>query len=342
MRILIVGYDTPGALERHCAAPLREMGHSVRFHDIYSNITRRSHFTQIPLLSEIESKLYGVFFNRGLTDVVTQWQPSLVFVFKGVELHPDTLRRLRAIHNRPILVNWNPDSPFDYTTSNTNPWLIESIPLYDAYFIWGRDVTPALVEAGAQCVEYLPFGYDPESHRPVQIVAEERVSLRSQICFVGGYTPARARSLEALADLDVRIWGTGWERLTKGSPLRGRVMGGWTHGLAMSKVFLSADIVMNFIRPQNGQAHNMRTFEVPAIGAFMLATRTREQLGWLPEGEAADYFVDIEEMYKKATYYVNRPDERARIAAEGHRRIIGGGHTYADRMRRLMRVVETL
>jgi spore maturation protein CgeB len=112
--------------------------------------------------------------------------------------------------------------------------------------------------------------------------------------------------------------------------------------MAMARVFQAADIVMNFIRPQNGQAHNMRTFEAPAIGAFMLATRTREQLGWLAEGEAAAYFADAEEMRDKVAYYVHRPEERERIAAEGHRRITTGKHTYTERIRQLMSVVEAL
>ncbi len=342
MRILIVGYDTPGALERHCALPLREMGHTVRFHDIHTYITGRTHFARVPILSEVERKLYGVFFNRDLPVVTRQWLPDLVLVFKGAEIHPGTLRRLRAISNRPVLVNWNPDSPFDYSTANTNPWLLAGIPLYDAYFIWGRDVIQPLLEAGARRVEYLPFGYDPETHRPVQMATAEHNALHSQACFVGGYTPERAMLLEALVGVDVRIWGTGWERLAKDSPLRGCVTGGWTHGLAMSKAFSAADIVMNFIRPQNGQAHNMRTFEVPAVGAFMLATRTQEQLGWLPEDKAAAYFADVGEMRDKVAYYLDRPEERAHIAAEGHRRIITGHHTYADRMRQLISVVEAL
>jgi spore maturation protein CgeB len=342
MRILIVGADTPGALEHYCAAALEGMSHAVRFFDIHAEFIQHCRFYQTPVLNVVEHALRRIPFNRRLVQAAQRWQPEMVLVFKGVEMFISILDRLLALPNRPILANWNPDNPFDFPTYNTNQRLIASIPKYDVYFTWGQELLPQLRAAGARRVEYLPFGYDPDAHHPTPLAAEERERLHSQIGFVGGYTPERAALLEALADFDVRIWGTGWERLAKGRALRGRVMGGWTHGTAMAKVFLSADIVMNFIRPQNGQAHNMRTFEVPAVGAFMLATRTREQLGWLPEDEAAAYFADAEEMRSKVGYYLDHPGERARIAAEGHKRITTGTHTYVHRMRKLMGVVEGL
>lgn len=342
MRILIVGYNTPDALECYCAGPLQRMGHVVRFHDVYHHIFRRAKFLYTPVLNKLEYAIRTAPFRRRLLRVASEWQPDLVFVFKGAELRPADLHRLSALPNHPPLVNWNPDNPFDYTTFNTNPHLIASIPLYNVYFIWGREIIAPLRLAGAQRVEYLPFGYSPDRHRHMPLTGAERQSLSSQICFVGGYTPERARLLEALADFEVRIWGPNWRRFLKGSPLHGCLVGDWVYGQEMSKVFLAAEIVLNFIRPQNDQAHNMRTFEAPAAGAFMLATRTREQLVWLPEGIGAAYFSDVDEMRSKAEYYLSHPEERTRIAAEGHRLITSGGHTYADRMRQLMNVVKGL
>lgn len=342
MRILIVGYDTPGALERYCAAALSDLGHEVRYHDLYEGLVRHCRFRETPVLSDIEQAILRGQYNRRLVQAVGDWRPDVVFVFKGVELTAPTLSRLRALRNRPLLVNWNPDNPFDFPTANTNRHLIASIPAYDVYFIWDRDLFGPLRDAGARHVEYLPFGYDPEHHHPVELSASEREALGSQICFVGGYTPERAALLARLADFEIGIWGTNWDRLPPGSPLRECLRGGWTWGLEMSKAFSAADIVMNFIRAQNGQAHNMRTFEAPAAGAFMLSTRTRDQVNWLPEGVGAAYFSDPEEMRARVAYYLDHPDERKRIASEGHRRITGGGHTYLDRMRRWVEVVESL
>jgi spore maturation protein CgeB len=110
----------------------------------------------------------------------------------------------------------------------------------------------------------------------------------------------------------------------------------------MARAFSAAEIVLNEIRAQNGQAHNMRTFEAPACGAFMLSTRTRDQVGWLPEEIGAGYYQDMDDLAEKAAYYLESPDERKRIAAEGHRLIVEGGHTYRDRMRTLVETLEHL
>ena len=44
------------------------------------------------------------------------------------------------------------------------------------------------------------------------------------------------------------------------------------------------------LSPHNVPGHNMRTFEIPASGAVMLATYTAEQARFFPEGEAAWYY----------------------------------------------------
>jgi spore maturation protein CgeB len=342
MRILIVGTDTPGALERYCAAALRSLGHEASYHDLHDEIIRHCRFRETPILSEVEQAALCGRFNRRLVQAVQGRRPDLVLVFKGVELAAATLKRLRALSNRPLLANWNPDNPFDFPTANTNRQLIASIPAYDVYFIWDKDLFAPLREAGARQVAYLPFGYDPTYHHPVDLTADERTDLHSEVCFVGGYTPERAALLSRLSDHKVRLWGTGWERLPADSALRDCLQGGWTWGEAMSKAFSAADIVLNVIRAQNGQAHNMRTFEAPACGAFMLSTRMRDQLGWLPEGVGAGYYEGENELAEKAAYYLAHGAERAQIAAEGHRLIVEGKHTYRDRMQTLVETLEHL
>ncbi len=342
MRILIVGYDMEGALERYCVSALRKMGHEVRYHDVYGQITARCRFLYTPVLYDIEQAALRWGFNRRLGELVKSWQPDVVFVFKGLELAPETLANLRKLPNRPLLINWNADNPFDYDTFNTSRQLIKNIPHFDCYFIWDRDLIKPLQEAGAKAVEYLPFGYDEALHRKIELSDQEKRDLQSQVCFVGNYTQERADLLARVArSYKLNIWGVSWnERLPANDPLRDALRGGWTYGEAMSRAFGAANIVLNFIRAQNGDSHNMRTFEAPAAGAFMLSTRTRDQLNWLPEKVGAGYFADPDEMESQVAYYLNHAGEREQIAAEGHRLIMQGGHTYYDRMRRLVDVVE--
>jgi hypothetical protein len=132
MRILIVGSDAGGALEQYCAAAFQSMGHEIRYYDVHARITKRARFLAAPVLSELELGWLRRGFNRDLVSTIASWKPDLVFVFKGIDLWSDTLASVRALVNRPIIINWNPDSPFDFATANTSWGLVESIPLYDA------------------------------------------------------------------------------------------------------------------------------------------------------------------------------------------------------------------
>ncbi|MCC6905422.1 MAG: hypothetical protein IT326_06220, partial [Anaerolineae bacterium] len=224
MKILIPGYDTPGALERYCAAALQSAGHSVSFCDLREELYRYSRLGNLPVLAEAEISLLRRRYNRTLLNRVRVLRPDLLLVFKGSDISAITLQAIRRLPGAPALVNWNPDSPFDYATANTNRETIRAIPLYDIYFIWDHDLFHPLQEAGARQVAYLPFGYDPVYHRPVDLSPAQRDELASDVCFVGGYTPERAALLERLAHHRVRLWGPNWERLAPGSPLQGCLM----------------------------------------------------------------------------------------------------------------------
>jgi len=340
----MVGNDAPGALERYCAAAFHEMGYEIKFHDVHHEIIVRSRFLYTPVLCDFEQSMLRYGFNRRLQAKVKEWAPDLIFVFKGIDLTPETLQVIRKLVPSPLLLNWNPDSPFDFGTSNTSPNLIKSIPLYDVYFTWNADLISPLREAGARRVEYLPFGYDPESHYPVNLNEVERSLLGSQVSFVGNYTRERANLLEMLIQngIKVEIWGINWnEHVPYNAPLRPHLRGP-IYDEDMSKVYSASEIAMNFLRVQNRQAHNMRTFEVPAIGAFMLSTRSQSQIELLPEDAGASYFTTPQEMLDRVFYYLSNSNERNNIAEEGHRRIWNKEHTYFHRMQQLLTIVNQL
>jgi len=339
MDILLVGYDTPGALERYCEAALARQGCAVQFFDLEAEYRSGQRLAALPVVGRIEQRGLLKRANQRLIEEIAANRPNVVFAFKGMELLPDTLAAIRRLPDRPLLINWNPDNPFDTSVSNSSRDLIDGIRAYDVYFIWDRDLFIPLREAGARQVEYLPFAYDRASHFPVELTLSERAELRTDVCFVGGYTARRAEKLARLAHHRIGIWGPNWQHLPSNHPLSASLRGGWTYGEAMSRLFSAAGVVMNFIRPQNGQAHNMRTFEAPATGALMVSTRTRDQRGWLPEKEAAAYFETSEEMVEQIDYYLAHVAERQQLAQAGYRCITGGQHTYDDRMRQILQVV---
>jgi spore maturation protein CgeB len=87
----------------------------------------------------------------------------------------------------------------------------------------------------------------------------------------------------------------------------------------MIKAFMTTKIVLNFIRAQNGSAHNMRSFEVPASGAFLLTQRTDDQGSrFFKEHESVACFATKDELISHIRYYLAHNQERAAIARNGH------------------------
>ena len=63
---------------------------------------------------------------------------------------------------------------------------------------------------------------------------------------------------------------------------------------------------MNVLRLQNKGSHNMRTFEIPASGGFMLQERSNEVLEFFEEGKEIECFSSVKELKDK----INFSDEK--------------------------------
>ena len=76
----------------------------------------------------------------------------------------------------------------------------------------------------------------------------------------------------------------------------------------------------------------MRSFEIPACGAFMCAERTEEHEELFRDRTEAIFFSDPDELRSQITHYLDDEDARTRIAAAGFRAVTQGKHTYSDRI----------
>jgi spore maturation protein CgeB len=215
-----------------------------------------------------------------------------VLVFKGYFLTRARLVRGRARTGVPWL-NYNPDDPFDPGRATSSRHIRESLGAYDVYLIWSRELAGELERRGARRAVYLPFAYDRSRHFPAP---ERDPALAGTLTFVGSYDERRAQLLSALAGLPLAIYGNAWEHLPRSSPLRACVRSQAIFGSELRRVVSSSLASVNILRPQNEGAHNMRTFEVPAMGGVMLTTRSPEQQTFFPEGEASLMYGDAREL----------------------------------------------
>jgi spore maturation protein CgeB len=101
------------------------------------------------------------------------------------------------------------------------------------------------------------------------------------------------------------------------------------------KAIQCSRISLVFFSGLNNDSYTRRVFEIPAVGTFMLCQRTDDMETLFQPGLEAEYFSSSDELVKKARYYLDHEDERARIAAAGAARVREAGHDVFSRMREL-------
>jgi len=77
----------------------------------------------------------------------------------------------------------------------------------------------------------------------------------------------------------------------------------------------------------------MRTFESAAMGACMLVEDTEDHRRLFgPDGEAVRYFGSREELVDRAGWLLRDEAERSRMGAMAQALVVGGSHSYRDRL----------
>jgi hypothetical protein len=128
-------------------------------------------------------------------------------------------------------------------------------------------------------------------------------------------------------ELSVRLYGRGWSR---SRPLK-RVHATMVMGVEYSGAMCASTVCPCLVRRSNRDGHVMRSFELPAMGALMLAEWTDEHLELFDQDVHCAYWSCPEELADKARYLVGHPGIARKIAGKGHERVVSGGNTYADR-----------
>ena len=82
-----------------------------------------------------------------------------------------------------------------------------------------------------------------------------------------------------------------------------------------------------------------RTFEIPAVGGFLLAERTEDHMKLFEEGKEAEFFSGDEELRDKISFYLREDAERNRIARAGNTRCIKSGYHIRDELKKVLETI---
>jgi hypothetical protein len=273
-----------------------------------------------------------------LLKVAADCRPDVVIVSKGAYVFPKTLRRLKALGAR--IVNYATDDPFN--ERNADGWLVAGIPEYDLYACTKRAIISDVQAAGCAHTEFVRFAYNPTLHFPERAKsAAEAEAFASDVVFVGTADSDRLPYLDALMSIPgirLALYGSSWER----QPDRYRRLArGLATGRSYRLALNGAKIALGLLRSANRDRHTMRTFEIPACGAFLCAQRTNEHQEIFREGADAIFFDSPLELKTQVSQYLRGDDDRVRIAMAGFNTVTLGAHTYADRILEMAKLATT-
>ncbi|MDP2827185.1 MAG: glycosyltransferase [Sulfuricellaceae bacterium] len=337
-RVLIsyfFGKDTI-PLGASCAAGFRELGWDVYcFNSQAESLVNRYFLKWINKLF----RLFGLrsvdvsrrtpwgnhnFRQHQLEKAVASFRPDVLLVIRGNNFDAEVIQRLKAHYGIRHTAGWWVKDP--RATSE----MLEDSRMYDHYFCIHR-----FGYGENDNIHCLPaLGVDKALYRPFP---GEKTYLH-EVVFVGGWSPRRQEMMDALFDLPVEIYGPGWRKRRNwfNPELRKKVKANRIWGEDLIALYNNAKIVLNISSwDPTRTGLNLRVFDVPATGAFLLTDYSEELAQHFRIGGELDSFSTPEELRKKIIHYLGHDLEREEIAKAGYQKILHL-ESYADKMRNLL------
>ena len=334
LSILFVGPLVPGGTAAQRLEAFKSLGHATT--PVTTRLGGPYTGENPPLLRRVRTRLLGpadlAGANEQILARVRETSFDIVWVEKGLSITPATLRGIHEAQPACRLAGFSPDDMSN--PANQSHHFLAGLPLYDC-FVTNKSFNVAeLKDMGCAQVLFVDNGFDPATHRPMDLTPETRRRLGGPVGFIGQWEPERANSLRLLAraGMPVRVWGYTWERMRDIPPtltLENRPLWGDDYARALC----AFDINLCFLRKCNRDRQTTRSIEIPACGAFMLAERTDEHLQLFAEGAEAEFFSDDQELLQKVRHYLAHPEERFRVARQGLQRCLQSAYSYRERLR---------
>jgi spore maturation protein CgeB len=330
MKILIAGNNKTWSIERYFRKYLEMLGAEVIFFpsgDIVYDFHTKNVVNKLLFHSKLVTKY--PYVNRELLNVSRTTRPDVIWVFKGMEIYPDTLEKLKQEGFR--LANFNPDHPFIIPNKGSgNRNVSDSVPLYDLHFCYQRKLQQEIEQGFGVRTAFLPFAYD---HEDVQYIDPASIDEINKLCFQANPDPYRVQVIEKLAEegIAVDVYGHGWDKTSIASK-----KGVSVHPIASRAEFWKKNqqyrVQLNLFREYNYGSHNMRTFEIPVVGGVQLTVYSDEQAEFFEAGKEIFFFNDPADLVVKAKEILSMPAENIRaIRQQARDRSLNSGYSFKDR-----------
>lgn len=268
--------------------------------------------------------------NMQLRSLVAQKRYDVVWIEKGEWIYPGTLASIRQ--QECFLVHYNTDDLFG---RYEHFWLHRlGIKNYDLYLTTNRHNVREIRHKYGVTTMRVGMGYDADLHRLCRVPKLGK----PDVVFIGHWELHTEEFVMALreAGIGVQVWGYNWWK-ARDLSLRGTHL--LPHGEYVSAI-AQAKIALCSLSRWNRNESTGRSFEIPAIGTFMLAEHTPEHEYIYGDGIGAALFSNVNELVAKARHYLGNVVEREALAAAGHLRSQSPGYSWANHLVREWPIVE--
>lgn len=336
MKILILGTFVEGSLENYYLDGLKKAGHDLIVFecnsDYYDKISKNS---INKILNHFYSDLFFKKINYNLLNFVKNKNFDVILVFKGMTLFPDSVCNLKK--NCKLLLNYNPDHPFKYYSKGSGNLNVKnSLQFYDIVITYSKKIKNQITDDYNLNSEVLPFGHSL-LYENMQIN-----SLRNGVKFIGAFDLDRFNILNKLNVNNLQIYGD--DKWGKFKSIKGKsdyYKNRKLYGDDFISEIQSSNSVINILRKQNivEDSHNMRTFEVPALGGVLISNYTEEQASFYEPEKEMLYFKDVDELNSKIEFLIHSPKNVNIISRNAFLRSKKSNYSYYHRSLQLIEII---
>jgi len=329
-KILIIGSKKQYSLEKSYQRAFKSLG--IKKIYFFSNDL---YFYLYSVLSNLRLSLLFFFirlyFKKELNFFLSRIENvDIIIVFKGLELKKEDLVKLKEKYPISKIINIYTDDPYNLSSPATSSTLLLNlIPLYDCFFIWSKKIRDKLKKnyKSYKNFYYLPFGYDSFLHKYIKTKIDKKI-----ISFIASGDNYRKNFLKKINRYKINIFGNNW-RLNSTN----HIVKDFVYGSKLSKIISQSFISINILRKQNEGSHNMKTFEIPAMGGLLVTTRSYEQNIFFPENKACLMFSNSRELQDKIDFLLNNVKIATKLRNKGFE--LSKKHSYIERAKYLLNII---
>mgnify|MGYP001591228625 FL=1 len=230
---------------------------------------------------------------------------DFLLTIKGERINPESIFSCRV----PTVL-WGQDSI--QANKEMNFVIQTKAPLFNLVYSFNNQELPFYKQYNKNS-HFLPLAADVEIHKNMDIPKNIDVG------FVGNLNNNRINMINYLLD--------------KGVPIQ------YSYSQQVyAKIVTQTKINLNIGITDSG--YQQRVFEILNMGGFLLTNRVKDENLFIDK-EHLIYYNDFNHLYELICYYIDKPDERERIAKAGQKEVLEK-HQYIHRVKEIIDKVNSL